>query len=59
MKTARLLLLPFFCFLSLGLAKDEIIADMTCQAETGLQSELGIPREWKGEFFSWDSKDKL
>jgi len=51
MKTARLLLLSFFCFLSLGLAKDEIIADMTCQAETGLQSELGIPREWKGEFF--------
>lgn len=51
MKAARVLLLFFFCFLSLGLAEDEIIADMTCRAETGLQSELGIPHEWEGEFF--------
>lgn len=51
MKTTRLLLLFFFCCLSLGLAKDEIVADMTCRAETGLQSEFGIHQEWEGEFF--------
>jgi len=51
MKMTRFLLLSFFCLLSLGLATDEIVADITCQAEAGLQSEFSISHEWEGEFF--------
>jgi hypothetical protein len=38
--------------------QDEIIADRTCRAEPGLESDFGIHKEWEGEFFPGISKIK-
>lgn len=41
-----------YCILIVVLCEqDEIVADITCQAEAGLQSEFSISHEWEGEFF--------